>query len=370
MENKKIGVITFHNAINYGAVLQTYSLSNYIKNKLNIECEVIDYECEKFKKNYKSFRTYKKNFKGYLTALLKMPYIYIKNKKFKKFIYNNINKSSVKYTKETIKNANNIYNYFITGSDQVWNIELTDDSTYFLDFVSNKNIKLSYAASCGKEKMSDKSIKDNVKYLKSFKKITVREEEFANNLKKLINKDIKEVLDPVFLHESKEWERFTQKNKYGDYILLYVLHEKSVYEIAKKLSKDTNLKIISIQNDFFKPIEAKYLNTCGIEEFLTLIKNAKYVITDSFHGASFSIIFRKNLKVVYKKEHKDLNARLDSLINNFDIKNCRIDENSSLDDIKIMTKYNIQKIQEKIEMSKDTLSKMIGEKIENENIKK
>lgn len=125
------GVITFHKAINYGAVLQTYALQKFICDK-GIQCEVIDYDCEAFKDNYKPFKIYNKNLKGLVSALVQYPYKKRKIKKFNDFRKNHINISSTVYTRGNIENSNNIYDKFIVGSDQVWNYNLTDfDETYF-----------------------------------------------------------------------------------------------------------------------------------------------------------------------------------------------------------------------------------------------
>lgn len=368
-DNTKIGILTFHNAVNYGAVLQTYALSTFIQEKLSKDCEVINYTCEKFKNNYKIFRVYNKNLKGIISAVIKMPIIYFKNRKFQLFMKKNVKLSKEKYNIKNINEANDKYNCFITGSDQVWNLELTNDNTYFLDFVSSQNIKLSYAASCGKNKLSGNAIKMNKTNLKQYKKITVRESTLKDSLSTSLKIEVEKVLDPVFLIEQNDWKNLLSKKsiRAEKYILIYLLHEKSIYRIAEKIAREKNLKIISIQNSFDKPINADYKLNCGIEEFLALIKNAEYVVTDSFHGAAFSVIFRKQLKIVFKKEHSELNSRLESLINDFKLESFLISDDSSIELLTRKNDYDESLINRKISQSKEILINMLGDRNDKKN---
>lgn len=359
----KIGILTFHNAVNYGAVLQAYALSTFIRTRLSKECEVIDYTCEKFKNNYKIFKIYNRSLKGFISSLVKTPSVYSKNRKFKLFMKKNVKLSKEKYNIQNISDANTVYNCFITGSDQVWNLELTNDNTYFLDFVSPENIKLAYAASCGKSILSSTATKKNKIGLKQYKYISVRENSLKDYLSNSLNLTVQKVLDPVFLIEAQEWSKLIQEKskKREKYILVYLLHEKSIYSIAEKIAKVKNLRITSIQNNFSKPIDAEYKLNCGIEEFLELIKNAEYVITDSFHGAAFSIIFRKQLRIVLKKEHSELNSRIESLIKDFKLESFLVSDDSKIELLTMKKDYDESIINKKISQSKNLLKNMLGD---------
>lgn len=357
---KKIGIITFHNAINYGAILQIYALSTFLLNN-GYDCEVIDYQNEKFKHNYKAFRVFSKDLKGLISACIKIPNNFVKNKRFKRFLVKNVHLSDKKYNISNIKLSNNEYNIFITGSDQVWNYILTNDYTYFLNFVKKPNKKISYAASTGSGSFEYGDINEIKKDLEDFDEITVRESELKSYMENNFNIKSEKVLDPVFLLSVDEWNKFIKNDSSPKYVFVYMLNENGVYDIAKKISNKLNIKVICVQNTFSKKIKAKYKLNASVEEFLNLIKNAEYVVTDSFHGAAFSIIFRKNLKIVYKKNFANLNIRLKSLVEEFNLQSLVVDNNTPILDLIKPVIYNNELIEKSVKQSREKVLKMVGE---------
>ena len=148
MKKNKVGILTYQNAINYGAILQTYALNHYI-NLLGIECDTINYNCKKIDSSYKLIKIDLKDLKGTVNSLLNIPVNIIRKYKFRKFKNSYIKFSNKKYDKDNIECLNYIYNIFITGSDQVWNYNGNKDENYYLKFVNCKNTRASYAASFG-----------------------------------------------------------------------------------------------------------------------------------------------------------------------------------------------------------------------------
>lgn len=136
----KVGILTFHRAINYGAVLQTFALQKVLSRYC--ECEVIDYRCKYIENLYKPFNISKDRFiRSLISTILKYRSRKIKMIKFYKFLDNNV-KLSPSFNKSDLKNIEDNYDVFITGSDQVWNNSCAGfDKTYFLDFVSDKRKK-------------------------------------------------------------------------------------------------------------------------------------------------------------------------------------------------------------------------------------
>ena len=362
MLNREIGIITFQDAINYGATLQTYALQKYLLN-LGCNCEVINYKCEKFKDDYKCFNIYNKSFQGIVSAILKTPINMNKKQKFIRFRNKNIALSKKKFTVDNIVETNRIYQKFITGSDQVWNLSLTgNDKSYFLDFVWDNKERFSYAASMGSVKLSEDEEKVISKELFLYKNISVREKDAQKCLERITPKPIIKVLDPVFLLSREQWNQLIQSEKIKyKYILAYILHEDEVYKVAERISKETGVKIICLQNNLKKPIKANYIFSAGPEEFLALIKNATYVVTDSFHGAAFSIIFRKTCKIVLKKSLTNLNGRLNTLVDDFNIKESIVDGKSTKQELLSSTCYDEEKIQNIIIKSKQFLENILGE---------
>lgn len=314
---KKIGIMTFHNAINYGAVLQAFA-SHYYLNANNRNCEVINYQCDKLKNDYKIIKVHEKSLKGVVKAVLKAPITWDKQSKFKKFCKENFKLSEKSYTPSTIHEANRYYAAFIVGSDQVWNLKITGmDTAYLLDFVNPEKSKYSYAASMGNVLLDATSQGLFRKCVSDFNCITVRENDAKDYLSELLERRVDVVLDPVFLLSSEEWDRFADKRVSEKYILVYCLHEDQVYKQAERIAKITGYKVVCIQNNMKKPIKAEYVLNAGPTEFVGLIKNAEYVVTDSFHGTAFGIIFRKQIKVILKSTRQDLNARLKTLLDKF-----------------------------------------------------
>ncbi len=359
----RIGIMTFHNAINYGAVLQAYALSSWLISK-GYECEIIDYSCESIKNQYKLFCIYNKTPKGVPAAIVKMPYIYIRRRKFQKFAAEKLCLSKKKYRRENIKSANSDYSVFITGSDQVWNLTLTGfDKSYFLDFADSEKKCLSYAASIGKGKLSDKEKNVFERELERFNCISVRENEAKNIVENITQKFALCVLDPVFLPDTALWEAFVKENRRGKYIFVYCLHEKDVYKTAEKLAHATKLHVVCVTNEFNSPIKAEYLRCAGVEEFVSLIANAEYVVTDSFHGAALSVIFRKNLKIVMKKQYPELNGRLKNLTEQLNLTDTVTDINASDENLAEKTSYDesCNAVKAAVEKSRNYLLKALGE---------
>lgn len=358
---KKIGVMTYQNAINVGALLQTYALNRYLNSKSNVYCETINYKCKKIDSSYNLIKLNLKEPKTVINSFLGFPNNFIRKIKFKKF-KNNIQLSNKSYSNKNIKETNKIYNIFITGSDQVWNYNLNNDLNYFLKFVSDDNIRASYAASFGNISVI-KDNKSNIdEELRKYKVVSVREKSAVEELKKVNNLKSTCVLDPTFLLSKNEWNEICIPQKHcKDYILLYVLHEESAYKIAEKIKQKTGFEIYIINQSYKKRINGRYFHNVGPIDFLNLIKNSKYVVTDSFHGTALSIIFRKNLKVVLKNENIFLNDRLTSILDIFNLNECIVSNDTPLNELISNVNYTKSEdvIEKEINYSKKIIDKII-----------
>ena len=259
-------------------------------------------------------------------------------KKFFDFINNYIPVSSINYDNH-VSDLNGKYDILVCGSDQIWNYDLTgSDSNYYLSF-DNKAKKVSYAGSFGKLKLNNQERSDAIKYLEKFAHISVRESSGKEIVDSLFNMQLaKVVLDPVFLLDKSEWQSIANKPEYNDYILLFLLHKNpNLLEFSKKLAKRKGCKIIRITNKITFDKEIIYLAGCGPKDFIGLIDNAQYVITDSFHATSMSLILNKQFFVGLKgKELENLNTRMFSLLEMFGfsqriVGSCSFDENNEID---------------------------------------
>lgn len=307
----KVGILTFQQAINYGAVLQLYALQHVLQ-KLQIDTDVINYISPKLKQDYKVIRF--KTLKDFLAKIFVAKAFCERKRKFENFEKTYLNLTDKFYAKEELVLASKNYDYIISGSDQVWNYLITNtDTTYLLDFVKDRNKKLSYAASFGVS-----SIPANLKelyknLLKDFKGISVREKQGQNIIKELCNLDVSVVLDPTLLLNKNEWLKLNfSKQKRQKYILVYCLRKSNLLNgMAKILKRETGFELV-ILSPRTKYTYSKFsAATAGPEEFIELFMNAEYVLTNSFHGTAFSINFNKKFLVdLDTKSAQNTNSRL------------------------------------------------------------
>ena len=323
---KKVGILTFHRAHNYGASLQVYALYEVLKNIY--EVKIIDYYNNYIYDQYKLFSMPSKNILKFIKKTI-FTVIHFKSKKarydsFEKFISENINMTK-RYTNETIHNID-IENFsaIIAGSDQIWSIgtvgELSD--IYTLAFLPNSINKISYAASVGNSEDIINYAKDYKNKLSDIKHISVREEDAKEKLSSLLGRDVFEALDPTMLLGKEVWEeRISDLGEEGEkYILAYVVEPNDEYiKIVNELSYRTGLKVLhfGLKNPGYNNVyKSKYYE--GPLAFVNYIKNAEYIITTSFHGTVFSIIFNKKFWVV---PHKKTGERVTSLLTKLGIPN-------------------------------------------------
>lgn len=343
----RVGILTFHRAHNYGAVLQAYALQ-YELNKLGMQCSIVDYRCRKIEDSYRSFLMERGTVKQVLSAAYHFPNRYIRKKKFENFCDQYLPISSIVYTRKNIQDAVEEYDCFVTGSDQVWNEELTgNDKTYFLDFVKDQK-KISYAASLGTEHFSKSQIEEYPALLRNFDHISVREKNAQSLLSHLLNRKVQLVADPVFLLTKNEWMTFISKNTRGKYIFMYQLHEKNTKKLAEIISAKTGLKILTIPNDLRWNISTEKIFAPSVKEFLNLIYHAEYVITDSFHVTAFSMIFNKNYYGLLKMNSniRELNGRLKTLVESLGVTNRLFEQ---VDNIEVGDDINFVNINKRIE---------------------
>ncbi len=191
---KRIGILTFHRAINYGACLQAYALKKYIKDQGN-ECDIIDYHCPAIEDFYNRVFLWEDSFKTKIKKVLTWSIQKKRNIRFKQFIEKNLldAKFGDGYNKNNISETNELYDSFITGSDQVWSPFCTGgDLTYFLDFVKDSIKCNSYAACVGIASDTFLKSQEVVSNLKRFNHISVREEIAQRKLSSILSDENRE----------------------------------------------------------------------------------------------------------------------------------------------------------------------------------
>ncbi len=319
----KIGLITLHRIVNYGSVLQTYA-TQLVFNKLGHTVEIIDYYPKRMHlsgmlKRIKNKNEVLKNnvIIRNICKLILLPSYIKRFGVFKSFLRKYIKMTPVTYysNEELIKNKPDA-DVYCTGSDQVWNSDWNEriEKPYFLDFIARDKKCFAYAASFGKKELYDWEKEETKKLLQKYNDISLRESSGVNILEDLGIKIGKHVLDPTLLLNKEEWQPLVSK-KYANkkYILLYSINRHSNFErYAKNVAKKLGLPLYYVSYHYHDVFKNGKLITCPkVEEFLSLIYYAQYVLTDSFHCTAFSINFNKQFAVYYPKK---FGGRLSSLI--------------------------------------------------------
>lgn len=354
----KIKLVSIHSAHNYGSVLQAYALQEKLKEYSN-DVQIIDYRPNYFETQYKMFsiKVYKR-YKGSLSKILHFGWRilrwgnrYKKYRKFENFIKNNYSLTR-KYTsyQQLVKDTPEADVYF-SGSDQIWNTDITEgfDKTYYLEFAKEEKIKASYAASLGRKEIDGKYEEEYKDAFNKLNYIAVREEQAKKELEKYTDKNIWVTIDPTLLHEKQVWNHIATKSKIQikeKYIFVYILEENEEFvKIVNKLSQYLNLKVISISKKRRFENEEIY-SEAGPEDFINFFKNAEFVITNSFHGTVFSLIYEKRNCIV---PHLKTGERMCNLMRKVGLEERIIKSVEQLDLEKITQAIDYEEVKKQIE---------------------
>ncbi len=281
----RAGIITFHNAENYGAALQTYALKSTLK-KMGCDTRVIDY------RNRGVFlRNTIKNL--YYAFTMQRP---LKNhRQYQRFQNQHLNLSDRTYMSVTdFETDADDFDVLFFGSDQIWNPDLSNgfDPFYFGQF-RTKARKVAYAASVGKDRLSAQEEQTLNTLSSTFDAISVREESAVQ----VFNQDVSCVVDPCMLLSAAEWRELSPTSTIREpYLLIYQLHpDKRLLKAAVELARPANKKIymISPYLDFRHCKLTHNLGRISPREFISYYDQADLVLSDSFHGTIFSILFEK-----------------------------------------------------------------------------
>lgn len=295
--NKKVGTISFHCQYNYGSALQAWALQTSVEKLDGYSCDQLNFYYEEDMKSNYDIR-----WKAGFVVLLLDLFTWFKNQKRKK-AYLSFHKEFLHFTKQT-KDWHDLskiafpYKYLIAGSDQIWNPCIVHTDAYFLPFANDEQIRISYAPSISIDRIPTDKEELFGKHLTHFKNISIREINCVEQLKKITGKDIECVLDPTMLLEPIDYEKLMQGYKIElpkNYIFVYCLHLsdlKTLVLTAKKIARKRNLKIVYF-NKFDLPLGGKNIFKYDPRAFIYCIKNAKIVLSNSFHACVFSILYQK-----------------------------------------------------------------------------
>ena len=322
-----IGILTFHCADNYGAMLQAYGLKYFVK-KINENTQIIPYEPLFLRGQYWLFPIFPGKLLHIIVRIVKCG-IYnlimldtdylLQKKKMQEF--------RKKYLTGQLKSIRTVYGLqkltfdtYILGSDQIWNPDITNGlrKAYFGAFANKykKNV-IAYAASLGGNSLQYCYDEKLCFLLSHINSISVREESAIPYLSGLTKKEICAVLDPVFLLSQTEWEKIEKVSEQTRYILVYVTERnEELIRVVEGLAAQKGLKVIELKYRKERKRSEKrdyIINiSTGPAEFLGYIHHADYVLTNSFHAVAFSIIFQKKFLAF---ELNKRNARIENILN-------------------------------------------------------
>lgn len=333
----KIDIITLHRAQNYGSVLQVFALQKQIE-KLGHQAYILDYYPERYtnKGLLKRLKNKSSRFNNPLVLLIAKLLIYPsylkKGIQFNKFMdYLNLEKPSFATNEEGMGRFTDADAY-CAGSDQIWNSHWNEgvEKALFLDFVPKGKLCLSYAASIGLSNIPANEIDETKLLLDKFEFLSLREDKGVELVRELGRTDAVQCLDPTLLMSKEEWSLYADDSYKGkEYVLTYNLHhDHEIDKCAKAIASKYHLQIRNISYNWHDIVRHGHLDWCPtVEGFLGLIKNAKYVVADSFHATAFSIIFEKPFVVITPEV---ASSRLSSLLKMLGLDDHNINKFTSL----------------------------------------
>ena len=302
----KAGILTFHEADNYGAVLQAYALQQALS-KLGLDSEFvtvasgsgsspapgnmppfarrIQAEGAKRAERFRSFRE---------THLV----------------------CSKPYGKEQLRQLGGDYDVFIAGSDQVWNFTIPGaDARYLLPFAPSEKC-FSYAASFGSAEVPEKHRLMFQRYLTRFSGISVREASGRSLVRELTGRDAVISLDPTLLLDRNDWAKLVPEPEPEAYLLLFMVdHDEELAGLAKKNAEQAGLPLRVVTAAFQPQYGFDSWSGVGVEDWIRLVSGAEGVFTNSFHGCAFSLMFGRPLCVgMLKAELGKRNGRIEELL--------------------------------------------------------
>jgi len=353
---KKVGIITYHRSVNYGAVLQAYALSHALKT-LDCSPEVIDYRpaCRRGVYTLSPFwsrETIRRlvqadGFSDYLaTHFIYRKQKHLRNQRFQAFIQSHIPLSEMEFSDiEALRQHSFDYDAFVCGSDQIWNTTGGGrfDPGYFLDFVDEGKPRISYAPSFGGREIPDGQNEVLTRLIDRFSTLSVREKSGEEIVRQLTGRTATQVLDPTFLLDRDDWDAVASDAVHIEekYVFCYCpAFSEDLIKYALQLKRHHGLKIIVASN--YGPTKSWLMKTVGtgIEtlynvgpaEFLHLYSHAEMILTTTFHGTAFALNFQKPF-YTWLRPGTPVNARIEELLGSFALSSRMIlGANPSLED--------------------------------------
>lgn len=364
-----VKTITCHDVYNHGASLQAYALQTYLSG-LGHEVKIIDYKPDYLSGHYKLWTVSNPVFdkpivkQAYLLAKLPGRLIALRRKrKFDEFTRDYLHLTSHRYhSNEELKANPPQADVYIAGSDQIWNTLFQNgrDAAFYLDFAQKTSKRIAYAASFATKDVVEEYRPFVRQMLHNFDAVSIRENISLPLLASLGRNDGVSVCDPVFLLSRDQWNALLpQENMCERYLLVYDCEKKSpLRSIVQRISREKGLKIYNVSNFTFSYAD-KNCSSASPLDFVRLIRDAEFVISNSFHATAFSIIFEKDFYVVNRSE--GINERMKSILDELGLSDRLISADSEM----LFSNVDYQKalplLDEIVHSSKDFLNQSLGQ---------
>ena len=338
---KKVGILTFSEADNYGAMLQAYALQKYVS-AMGFNCNQIRYRNMTIWKAYHYVPLRERpSLISYIKKNVELFVFRKKRRKFEEF------RATCKMTQvvssDGLQDEAKKYDKIIVGSDQVWNPRNTNGDMHFLlDFVNDDNKKVAYAASLGNTEFFSEFGKNAPVYLSQIPSISVREEKAAQFIRTCFNLYCISVCDPVLLLDREEWKNCVSSTSHKDeYVFVYLLKpNKELVKGVNSLLDSEGLKayvvpgVVNVVYQAKNIKRSKIILDAGPIELISLLEGAKYVVTDSFHGTALSIVLQKQFAVFVDEGTDNTNSRIDNILAVCNLNNRQISDSKKIDVVK------------------------------------
>lgn len=352
----KVGVVTFHSANNYGAILQTWALQKVLKD-MGMNSGIINYHPDIIDGLYDPMQL-----KEGLERQIKKSTLYIRNRKslirynkFRSFLRENYNLIGDYRTYDELKSAKFNLDAYITGSDQVWNPTHIGgyDPAYFLEFAAQGKKKISYAASLGTDYIDSRYKDDIERALSTFTSISIREKSAKPAVEELVEGPVEVVLDPTLLLKKEDYDEIKVRSKIKEpYILVYAIERNpELAKFANKISVALGLPLIQRRPGLKLVNELEPFYTADTGEFLGLVESAEYVITNSFHGTVFALLYGKPFVSML---HSDTGSRTEDLLQQLDLSSHILYDLEDFDDFNIFRYDDVEDVRRRIEELKES----------------
>ena len=326
----RVCCITFDRTVNYGSCLQALALKTAVDN-VNLDGENCSYSMLALGK-IKDRENH-----GKLINKLAYSLIWVF---FSQFDKQNMEYINVSHMSDIIK-LNDQFDAFICGSDVIWNPTFTYGSdVYFLKFA--KKYAFSYAASFGKLKLDQEYLLSLQDRLSNLRDISVREASAAEIIEEYTNYHAKVVVDPVLLLNADQWDKIAQyKVLDKEYIFVYATHiNDTIRQVCDQLQRQTGLRIIRISTNMKNCLKFK-ASPCTPGQWIGLIKNARYIVTNSYHATVFSTIYRKDFYTVISEDKMGIYVRMHDFLAQFGLESRMISSPEAIIDEHVnYSKYN------------------------------